>query len=82
MFSIRTAPGPAKKMPAYLLLTAAATAVTILAIFPVNRRMEEGIGDPVDLQATLRRWRGLNTVRASLWSVQWAAIMAWWIARK
>lgn len=64
---------------AYLLLTVAATVLTMVAIFPYNKRMAEGITDAGELQQVLAKWRRVNTMRASIWAVQWAAITAWWI---
>jgi hypothetical protein len=63
----------------YLLLTVAATVLTVRRIFPYNQRMAQGITDADELQAVLAKWRGVNTVRASIWALQWVAIAAWWI---
>src|SRR4051794_36133844 len=49
----------------YLLLTVAATGLTLWRIFPYNRRMAEGITDAAELQDVLSKWRRVNTVRAS-----------------
>jgi hypothetical protein len=65
----------------YLLLTVAATVLTMWKIFPFNKRMDEGIEDADELQSVLAAWRRVNTIRASLWALQWAAIAAWWIRR-
>jgi hypothetical protein len=64
----------------YLLLTVAATGLTVWRISPYNRRMAEGITDAAELQDVLSKWRRVNTVRASLWALQWVSITAWWIA--
>jgi hypothetical protein len=66
---------------AYLAMTIASTLLTTRLIFRHNQRMKEGIEDPGELQATLTAWRRLNTWRASLWTVQWAAITTWFVVR-
>jgi uncharacterized membrane protein len=63
----------------YLLLTIAATVLTMVGIFPYNKRMAAGITDAGELQDVLAKWRRVNTLRASIWAVQWAVITAWWI---
>ncbi len=65
----------------YLVTTIASTLLTTRVIFRHNKRMEAGIEDPAELQATLEAWRRLNTGRASLWAVQWAAITTWFVVR-
>ena len=65
----------------YLVLTAAATVLTVWRIFPLNRRMADGIRDARELQSVLASWTRMNTVRAALWALQWASIAAWWIHR-
>lgn len=66
---------------AYLALTLASTALTMLAIFKLNAKMAAGITDPADLQVTLTAWRRANTYRASMWALEWIAIAAWFVAR-
>ena len=51
----------------------------MVGIFPYNKRMAAGITDAAELQDVLAKWRRVNTLRASIWAVQWAAITAWWI---
>lgn len=55
----------------------ASTALTILLIFDLNARLAEGVTDPDELKALLRTWSGYNRIRASLWAVQWLAMMVW-----
>jgi hypothetical protein len=59
-----------------LLLVVAATALTMIFIFPHNKAMSEGITDPVVLQETLTKWMSLNRIRVGLWTVQWLCMMA------
>ncbi len=66
---------------AFLVLTIAATLLTTRLIFPHNKRMEEGIGDPVELQSELTIWRRLNTWRGVLWAAEWVAIAAGFVGR-
>lgn len=65
----------------YLAAIVGATVLTQRRLFPINRRMAEGIGDPDELQATLGRWRRLNTVRAGLWAVTWLSMAVWFGVR-
>ena len=60
-----------------LLATIAATALTILVIFPVNKELEAGITDPVRLRTVFATWAGFNRIRVSLWVIEWAAMMYW-----
>lgn len=64
---------------AMLVLTIAATLLTTRLIFPHNKRMEEGIDDPAELQSELTIWRRLNTWRGVLWAGEWVAITAWFV---
>lgn len=66
---------------AFLLLTVAATLLTTRLIFPHNKRMEEGIADPAELQTELTAWRRLNTWRGVLWALEWIAIATWFVVR-
>jgi hypothetical protein len=52
----------------------AATALTVWFIFPLNKRMQARITDPVELGETLDRWMALNRVRVALWTVQWLSM--------
>jgi hypothetical protein len=65
----------------YLAVTVLTTLLTTRGIFTYNRRMAAGIADNAELQATLTKWRQLNTYRASLWGVEWLAITAWFVER-
>lgn len=60
-----------------LLGVAAATLLTVILILPLNARMADGIRDPAELNRVLDRWMRLNVVRVGLWSVQWAAMAAY-----
>ena len=59
----------------------AATALTLLFIFPYNEAMSAGITDPAVLEETLAKWMRLNVVRVLLWTIQWAAMMAYFAAK-
>ncbi len=54
-----------------LVLVILATALTILFIFEYNEMMYAGITDAVLLKEVLRKWMNLNTIRVSLWTLQW-----------
>jgi hypothetical protein len=60
-----------------LLAVFAATGLTLKYIFPLNEAMTHGISDLNQLQNTLGHWMYLNRIRVSLWTVQWAAMMAY-----
>ena len=69
-------------VPAVVLLgVLAATGLTIWFIFPYNKAMSEGIRDAGQLQSVLQSWMNLNRVRVALWTVQWAAMMFYFIRR-
>jgi MFS superfamily sulfate permease-like transporter len=55
----------------------AATALTVIWIFPLNKQMAAGIKDQAELDSVLGRWMTLNWVRTSLWTVQWLAMAGW-----
>jgi hypothetical protein len=68
--------------PAVLLAAVlAATGLTVKFIFPYNKRMEEHIRDPAELQVVLGKWIRLNWIRTSIWTVEWVAITAWFAVR-
>lgn len=72
---------PTRWVPIVVLLAVgAATAVTIVWIFPLNAAMDSHIQDAAELKRVLDEWMRMNTVRTALWCVQWAA-MAWYFAR-
>jgi Na+-driven multidrug efflux pump len=55
----------------------ASTTLTIGWIFDLNARLAEGVTDPGELKTLLHTWSGYNRIRASLWAVQWLAMMCW-----
>lgn len=57
----------------------AATLLTTRYILPFNREMKAGITDEARLRSILSRWMTLNRVRVGLWTVQWAAMAAWFV---
>lgn len=65
----------------YLAGVVAATALTMTRILPINRELDGGVTDPVELQSKLRTWMRLNRVRVALWVVQWIAIATWFAGR-
>jgi len=54
-----------------LILVILATLLTIYFIFEYNEQMGAGIKDAAILKEVLRKWMTLNTIRVSLWTVQW-----------
>lgn len=58
----------------YLAGVIAATALTMLFIFPYNKELKAGVTDPARLRELLGKWMRLNVVRVLLWTVQWVAI--------
>lgn len=56
---------------------AAATLLTVRGIFPLNKRLKEGVTDQVELDAILDRWKRLNLVRTGFWTLQWLAMAGW-----
>jgi hypothetical protein len=64
-----------------LIAVSAATLLTVIVILPINAKMSAGITDPGELAQILDRWMTLNWVRIALWSVQWAAMIVWFVAK-
>lgn len=58
----------------------AVTALTRWGIFPLNDEMASHITDPARLQLVLGKWLNLNKVRVSIWCLQWACMMYWFLA--
>jgi hypothetical protein len=58
----------------------AATVLTLHWIFPLNKEMADHIQNAERLQWVLNEWMHYNRLRASLWLVQWSAMM-WYFAR-
>ncbi len=63
-----------------LLALIASTVLTIVFIFPHNQKLTDGISDPAQLKETFAAWANLNRVRASLWAVEWLAMMYYFAA--
>ncbi len=63
----------------YLVATVAATALTLIFIFPYNKELSGGVRDPERLREVLGRWMRLNVVRVALWTVQWAVVTVWFV---
>jgi len=62
-----------------LVAVSISTLLTIIVILPINNRMSAGITDPTELNQVLDKWETLNWIRISLWSVQWAAMIVWFL---
>jgi len=62
-----------------LVAVSISTLLTIIVILPINNRMSAGITDPAELNQVLDKWETLNWIRISLWSVQWAAMIVWFV---
>lgn len=72
---------PTRWVPIVVLLgVAAATALTLKWIFPLNAAMAGHIKDAAELHRVLDEWMQLNRIRVGLWAVQWSAL-AWYFAR-
>lgn len=63
-----------------LLAVIAATLLTMVGIFPLNKELASHLADPARLKTVFSAWAGLNRLRVLLWCVQWAA-MAYWFYR-
>ena len=55
----------------FLVLAILATLLTIYFIFEYNEQMAAGISDPAILKNVLKKWMNLNTIRVSIWTLQW-----------
>lgn len=72
---------PTRWVPIVVLVSVlAATGLTLTWIFPLNAAMAGHIQDAGELQSVLDEWMQLNRVRVVLWSVQWAALV-WFFVR-
>jgi hypothetical protein len=65
----------------YLAGAIAATALTVLFIFPYNKELTAGVTDRDRLQVVLGKWMRLNVVRVSLWTVQWVAVALYFVLK-
>jgi hypothetical protein len=65
----------------YLAGVVAATAITMLLIFPFNKELKAGVTDPGRLHLVLERWMRLNKVRVALWTVQWTAVALYFVLK-
>jgi uncharacterized membrane protein len=50
----------------------AATLLTTQAVFPLNDRLASHITDPSELRTVLAEWVRLSTIRAWIWTGEWA----------
>ena len=57
-----------------IVALAAATALTVWHIFPLNTEMAAHIQSADRLHVVLADWMRLNRVRVAIWCVQWAAL--------
>ncbi|MHA3703855.1 DUF1772 domain-containing protein [Jatrophihabitans sp. YIM 134969] len=56
-----------------------ATAFTVVAILPVNRRLYKPVADDEVFTTLLTRWVRLNVVRYLFWIVEWICVTGWFI---
>jgi hypothetical protein len=63
----------------YAVGVAAATTFTVVLILPVNRALYREIADDRQFRTLLSRWMRLNVVRTGLWTVEWVAIVGWFL---
>ena len=63
-----------------LLGVIAATAVTLVLIFPLNQELTAGVTDDARFAAVFGRWADYNRLRAALWLLQWLAMMYYFYA--
>jgi hypothetical protein len=64
----------------YVAATVAATAWTVLVIFPVNERLKATDDDPAEFRRLLVVWMRLHFVRFVFWVAEWFAIAVWLVA--
>lgn len=60
----------------------AATALTMIYIFPYNEKMARGITDAAELRHVLQGWMRLNIIRVSIWTLQWLAMIIYYSQNK
>jgi hypothetical protein len=64
-----------------VVLVIVSATFTVRMILPINRRMREGITDPDELAALLRRWKRLNNVRFTFWNAEWISLGVFFAVR-
>ncbi|MTI23157.1 hypothetical protein E1176_19160 [Fulvivirga sp. RKSG066] len=62
-----------------LVLVIVATLLTTQYIFEYNQRMTDGITDAAELRDVLRKWMNLNTIRVSIWTLQWLTMITYYV---
>ena len=60
----------------------AATGLTEVRLFPLNKLMASHIRDESVLHSTLQRWMRLNRVRVALWTVEWLAAASYFAVKR
>jgi len=63
-----------------LLALILSTLLTTQYIFVHNAALALGITDPEILANTFEKWANLNRIRVSLWAIEWASMMFYFIA--
>jgi hypothetical protein len=56
-----------------------ATLLTMIYIFPYNEQMAVGITQMEELQEVLGKWMRLNVIRVSIWTVEWLAMLLYFL---
>lgn len=64
-----------------LLCIVAASGITYVLIFPINREMAARITDPQQLTVAIGKWVQYTWYRVALWSIEWATLMYYFAAR-
>jgi hypothetical protein len=64
-----------------LLCIVAASGITYLLIFPINREMATRITDPQQLTVAIGKWVQYTRYRVALWSMEWVTLMYYFAAR-
>jgi hypothetical protein len=64
-----------------LLCIVAASSITYILIFPVNREMAAHITDPQQLTVAIDKWVNYTWYRVVLWSTEWVTMTYYFAAR-
>jgi hypothetical protein len=65
----------------YLVLTMAAGLFTTKFVFPLNKRMADGITDPEEVKKVLPEWAKLNRIRNWAWTAEWVVMAVYFGVR-
>jgi hypothetical protein len=64
----------------YIAAAVISAALTVIMIFPVNKRLSAVIPDENEFKRYLRKWIFYTHIRTGLWTLEWLAMGLWMVA--